>query len=218
VTAALQPTTAALARTGGVEVRLSVPGDWWLLDLDHRTRHRSIAALVDARLSGTAGDRSDDPGVRRLRGDLVALLRRTARDAEQAGAVLCASLSHAEGDEGLGANLLVVVRSLVAEPDGLLAAARARPAGRGADVRPVGLPAAGPAVRLRGIRRERLPGAGRDVEVLSVQYVVPVPGSDATVVLTMTSPSLAYVEPLEELFDALAGTLYAGTEMTGEEQ
>ncbi len=59
-------------RSAPIGVRLALPGNWWLVPLDPRSRHQEIAALVDARLD-------EEPRMLPLRNELVATLRRTAR-------------------------------------------------------------------------------------------------------------------------------------------
>ena len=77
---------------------------------------------------------------------------------------------------------------------------------RGGGVSVVELAQAGPAVRVAGRRTISVDIVGRDVEVTSVQYFVPMPSTSLTAIVTFTSPALQYEEALVPLFDAVAGT------------
>jgi len=194
-------------------VRLRTPPEWWDLPLAARTRHAQIAALVDARVA-------TEPALASRRNDLVAVLRRAARDAANAGAVFCSSLTAGDGRAAAAANLLVVLSGVPGAPVGstggtaaanALQAALAVEIGRdGATSAPqssvVGLPGTGASVRVRALRTVDVTLLGRPVQLLTLQYFVPVP-ADGTAVLTFTSPSLAYADTLARLFDAVAATL-----------
>jgi hypothetical protein len=63
---------------------------------------------------------------------------------------------------------------------------------------------------LRARRRTSIepPGLeGHPVEVESVQYFVPLPGSTDLVLLSFSTPNLGLAEPMVELFDAIAESL-----------
>lgn len=192
-------------------IRIATPDNWWLLPLEEHSRHQAIAALVDERIAL-------EPRIAPMRGELVSRFRRTARDAAASGAVLCASMAMAADDAALSANLLVLVDRIAltengeptTDPSQIELAMRELTAdetgARRGEVRIVELAGAGSAVRVRAHKVVAVSLVNRDVEVLSVQYFVPVPGSLDTAVLTFTSPSLAYEEALVGMFDAMAET------------
>jgi hypothetical protein len=203
------------------ELRLTTPDDWWVLPLDAQTRHQAIARLVEERVTPAEGVSAR--ATTQLRNDLTALLRRTAAEAAEAGGVFCASMVGIDGDAAVSANVLVLVRPIAAtNPDAgattdvaaLAAAMRADPGPTYGDSVPevdvVELPQMGEAVRVKSRRVASVSVLGREVPAVSVQYVVPLPGSPSCIVMTFTSPAFAYEDVLVELFDAIAATLVVG--------
>jgi hypothetical protein len=192
---------------------LITPEIWWDVPLDPKTRHQAIAALVDERVQR-------DPRLADRRDELVSRLRRSAREAADAGGVLCSCMAMLAEDTAMSANLLVLIRLLApdeaadatGDADALLGGLRE---GLDRDVTSAApelglaeLPDAGRAVRLRTVRRTTLPLVDQTLPTLLVQYFVPLPAEDRrTAVVTFTSPSLAYEQPLVEMFDAIAQTL-----------
>ena len=205
---------------GATELRLTTPDDWWVLPLDERTRRQEIARLVAERV--TPPDSVPQRTTTQLRNELTAMLRRTAAEAAAEGAVFCASMAGVDGDAALSANVLVLVRPLSphageapsSDVATLADAMRADPGPTFGDRVPeidvVRLPHAGDAVRIRSHRSASVSVLGREVPALSVQFVVPIPASASSIVMTFTSPALAYEHVLVELFDAIAATLTLG--------
>src|SRR5215475_8009421 len=198
------------------EFTLTVPANWCQLDLDPRTRTATIASLVEERI-GTG----PDPALHEARRELTAMLRRYARQAASRGAVYAALMDQEVEGVSLSASLLVAVGEAprdaagrpVLEPaelgrimTGL--ADDSDPAA--ADRQPAELveTRAGIAARLRRTTDSGVAGTdGHTVVTAETQYFVPVPGTDKVLALTFSTPNLPAREILEELFDAIAGTL-----------
>jgi hypothetical protein len=190
--------------------RLPTPGNWFDLDLDPRTRNQSIAQLVDSRLGG-------DPTLGRRRDEMVRLLRRVAREAAEHNALFASMLSELVENQPMAAGVNVTVAPItvdrgataVNDPRAVQAAlgeASHDPAADGErpEVRLVQL-AAGPAVRVSGMRSTQLPGGGDQSLLTSeVQYFLPVPGSSLMAVITFSTPTVALADRFAELFDAMA--------------
>ncbi len=192
---------------------LITPEIWWDVPLDPKTRHQAIARMVDERVEA-------DPRLADRRDGLVSLLRRSAREAADAGGVLCSCMAMLAEDTAMSANLLVLIKALGSADgsasgtgvDDLLAGLREGFDDDVSSTAPelglVELAEAGRAVRLRTIRRTTLPLADQTLPTLLVQYFVPLPAGDRrTAVVTFTSPSLAYEAPMVEMFDVIAQTL-----------
>jgi len=200
-------TASPRAQTGPVGVRFALPAAWYELDLDPATRAASLAHLVRRRLGG-----GSDPDAVAARRELTARLRRSARAAAEGGSTYAALCDHVVAGVPLSASLLVallpVPRHGPLTPAGLVslltatrAAGAVDPAGAPSrpPVRVVELPA-GVAARVRST--EPVEGT----RTLQVQYLLPVPGATRVAVLTFATPNVAYGEPFEELFDAVART------------
>ena len=183
-----------------------LPTNWELLDLDPRTRDRSVQRMV-RRALGTADH------LARLRHEAVVAYRRMLADAEDHGAFLAASVSeHVEGAV-LAASVLAFLVPLPRDDDGTpmasveeMAATLSQPAEdeRGLEVSIVEL-AVGPAVRVRALVRSDLTGSdGRHPEVQMVRFFVPVPELEGMLVMAFSTPSLFAADAFAELFDALA--------------
>ena len=214
-----EPTDAGgVAEPAGTppEFTLTVPVNWCQLDLDPRTRAETIARLVEERFGAAPGQE-----LREARRELTAMLRRYARQAASRGAVYAALMYQEVEGLSLSASLLVAVGEAprdaagrpVLDPAALgrimsgLADAGAPAA---ADRPPADLfeTPAGTAARLRRTTDSGFAGTdGRTVVTAETQYFVPVPGTDKVLALTFSTPNLPARQILEELFDAIAGTL-----------
>jgi hypothetical protein len=187
------------------QVRASImaSGDWTELDLDPRTRHRSIRRAVRR---AVARSRSLAPDTV----PLIALLDQIVRRADETRAFYCASLVIEDASVGpwVATVMMQVCESGTAPLPptlslpvsercaGLAAAIREDPGWGSASVRVVGLPLVGPAVRLH-MRNDGI----------ILQYIVPLIGGIADVLVTFTCPCPPYAELMTELFDAMAESL-----------
>jgi hypothetical protein len=187
------------------QVRASImaPGDWTELDLDPDTRRTSIRRAVRRAVSRSRSLAADAV-------PLIALLDQISRRADEAHAFYCASLVI---DDPLRGALVATVVMQVCESattplpgvlglpvdkrcTDLVAIIRADPWWSGASARVVALPFVGPAVRLH-IKDDGL----------ILQYIVPLIGGIADVVVTFTCPCPPYAELMTELFDTMAESL-----------
>ncbi len=198
------------------EFTLTLPANWCQLDLDPRTRTETIARLVEERI-GTAPDQA----MRDARRELTALLRRYARQAASHGAIYAALMDQEVGGRSLSASLLVAVGEAPRDAAGApvldpveLGRIMSGLAGAGdpaaADRPPADLveTRAGTAARLRRTTDSGVAGTdGSTVVTAETQYFVPVPGTDKVLALTFSTPNLPARQALEELFDAITGTL-----------
>lgn len=183
--------------------RLAAPANWFTLDLDRRTYRDNIEALIQQRLGS-------GPDHERARRDLFALMERFTSDAIDQGAVQAFLLSDQIGERPLAASLICTVTSTPDTPVIEDVAAGLRSASRRGGHSEIKIVELGDAlaVRARGRRKAALPDASAPtVEVETMQYFVAVPGRDALLILSFSTPDLALAEPYAELFDAMASSL-----------
>jgi hypothetical protein len=177
------------------------------LDLDPRTRRASLNRLVDERL-GT------DPRLANLRRDVLATLGRGSREANEAGAIRASMLIDTLDGVPVSASMvLTVVPALLGDDGTVLTSAETMadqlgttlPGGSdGIAVDVVELPA-GAAARARWheekpVRPSSIQRPGTD----HVQYFLPVPTSDRTLVVAFSTPSVRLTDAFTELFAAIA--------------
>jgi hypothetical protein len=176
---------------------LITPEDWYRIPIQPRERREaSVASLIARQWAGV----DDQPILRRKAEEQV--LGAAEAGAEQGGIVLYLSFLQAAGIP-LSASLLV---SRIPQRLDSLDAVTAL-AGRG-EVTPVTLPGAGQAARTRrSERNRRTKKLGSQYEDTIVEYFVPVPGRDETLMLTFSTPMEPIADALVELFDAIAGSL-----------
>ncbi|MGP3922641.1 hypothetical protein [Streptomyces sp. 8N616] len=178
---------------------LLTPEDWYRIPLQPpERREASVRALIDRQFKGV----DDQPILRR---ESEELLRGAAEaGADKGGVVLYLSFMDVSGVP-LSASLLVsVVKERFRALDTVAALARE---GQG-EVEPVKLPAAGAAARRRRTERSReSKRLGTEFADTVVEYFVPVPGRDETLMLTFSTPLEPIADAMAELFDAVAGTL-----------
>lgn len=208
------------------EFTVTVPANWYQLDLDPRTRTETIAQLVEDRLGA---DRTDV--LRQIRRELTRMLRQYARQAASHGAIYAALMDQVVEGLSLSASLLIAVGEAprdaadrpVLDPAelGRILAGQTEDSGaddrsaddRGADgtERPAADLVeirAGTAARLRRTTNSGFAGSdGSTVLTAETQYFVPVPGTDKVLAMTFSTPNLSVRPALEELFDAIARTL-----------
>lgn len=183
-----------------------LPEDWTVLDLDPRTRDRSIERLVRSAV-GPADH------LARLRRELVVLYRRAIHDAADHAAFFAATMGHTIEGASFGASVLGFLAPLPVGADGALltdvgqlAAALAEPAdGEVARERSMVDLGLGPAVRTRSRVGSGLAGSdGREPAVDVVQFFAPIPQWTTLLVLAFSTPTLVAADAFAELFDALA--------------
>ncbi|MEV6196079.1 hypothetical protein AB0M19_27190 [Streptomyces sp. NPDC051920] len=184
------------------------PEDWYRIPLQpQEQREASVSALIWRQFAGV----DDQPVLRRQAEEH--LTGAALAGADRGGVVLYLSFLAAAGIP-LSASLLV---SRVHERFDSLDVVAAL-AGQG-EVVPVTLPAAGRAARRRRTERSReTKKLGSDFDDTIVEYFVPAPLNDETLMLTFSTPMEPIADAMVELFDAIAGTLrwQARTEGKGE--
>jgi hypothetical protein len=200
-----EASTSAVPR----DLRIATPANWFDLDLKPSTSAESIVRLVDERVGGGA-EQADN------RRELVRILRKATVDAREQQAVFASVLSDViEGRPVAGS----VIVSLAADGTPAPGDAKARVedlqvrlaqpggaiAGAATETREL---IAGWALRARRRMTVEPPGLeGHPVEVESLQYFVPLPGSTDLVLLSFSTPNLGLADPMVELFDAMAESL-----------
>ncbi|MFG3171538.1 hypothetical protein [Streptomyces sp. NPDC048200] len=205
VTPANAPRTAPPA-----DYQLLLPEGWFRLSIDPERRERSVDALLERQFDGI----DNAPHIRReVRG---ALLEQATAAFQDGGIELYISLQQA-GPLTIPASLLV---TLVPMPSGVRMPTVQELARSLSDENPerevtVVELAAGTAVRVR-----RLMGgpdhpapagasgdAGQTLPSVTSDYQLPVPATEAHLLLTFSSPLVQIADAMLELFDAVAGSL-----------
>jgi hypothetical protein len=187
------------------QVRASImaPGDWTELDLDPATRHTSIRRAVRRAMTRSRNLAPDAV-------TLIALLDQIVRRADETRAFYCASLIIEDASVGawVATVMMQVCESATVPPPqtlslpasercaALAAAIRDDLSWSGANVRVVRLPLVGPAVRLQ-MRNDGI----------ILQYIVPLIGGIADLLLTFSCPCPPYADLMTELFDTMAESL-----------
>ncbi|MET9405627.1 hypothetical protein ABZX90_07570 [Streptomyces sp. NPDC002935] len=176
---------------------LITPEDWYRIPLQSQERREaSVSALIRRQFAGV----DDQPVLRRQAEEQ--LMGAALAGVDQGGVVLYLSFLEAAGIP-LSASLLV--SRLHQRFDSLDAVAAL--AGKG-EVAPVRLPAAGQAARRRRTERTRESRKlGSEFDDTIVEYFVPTPGGDESLMLTFSTPMEPIADAMVELFDAIAGTL-----------
>ncbi|MEW2522476.1 hypothetical protein [Actinacidiphila alni] len=211
-------TVAGAATAPPVGVSLAVPETWWEFDVRPEGRDETIRALIDARVRAV-------PELAPYRKDLVALLRRMARDAHDAGALYCGCM--AENFEGVPLTAMVTVTvvgavdgqgtALSTDPQAIAQSLKTITPRREGDawrkVSTVEIPGVGLCARTVGV--EDVPverGDTRTVRMALTQTYIPIPGrSEEIVLVSGASPVLDLAEAFHDIFDAVTGTFrFAG--------
>jgi hypothetical protein len=194
------------ASAGIAGFALTVPSDWFELELRPALREASIKALVHERVRG-------QPQLREARSGIVKLLLDYAERAWAGGARYCACFVQPTAEGPITGAVTVTLTAAPTQPgtvgpltvDGLVAALDgiAAPAARPASV--VEIDEVGPAARTYGVEDVPVPGGGR-VRSVVMQTLLPVPASTDVVLVTGSSPVLWLEEQLLDLFDAVTST------------
>jgi hypothetical protein len=190
---------------------VTVPPSWFEVDLAPATRDAAIACLVDDRVR-------DSAELRPHRSAITGLLREQARQAWEAGARWCAVMVEPTDEGPITASATV---SVVPGPLGQTAGTAAHAAALLAplapktaaseddtwrDVVPVDLDGV-PGARAWGVEDVDLPEDRGWVRTVSLQQLLPVPGSDRVVLLACSSPVLPLADVLHDLFAAIADSV-----------
>ena len=180
-----------MAVQAGAAFGLRIPETWFEFDVWRATRTGDLARMVDQRLA-------DLPELRPRRAVILRGLRQLAEDAERRGAVYCAAAADRIDDDGmLLASLMVFSTAGLPEPalNTVEAIAAQLTATGDYQVRVIDLDA-GRAVRVRASE-----------PIVSMQTLIPIPGSDDILNVVLTSPLVSMAEGLLDLFDAISATL-----------
>lgn len=186
---------------------LRLPQTWFDFDVWRATRTGEITRMVDRRIA-------ELPELRPHRSAILRGLRQLAAEAERRGAVYGAASADRAGDDALLASLMVFTTRGMPEPalntvEAIAAQITAVPrSGRRLDWRDVTLVemAAGRAVRVRAVTTTSADGTAA-LPAVSMQTLIPVPGSERILDVALTSPQLSLAEALLDLFDAISSTL-----------
>lgn len=187
---------------------LSVPDSWFEVDLHPDTRNASIQDLVSRRLR-------DIPELFEHRATIARALRSAARSAYAAGAVYCGTMVQGLDDAVLTATVTVTLIDAPDDKNGvetiaqqLTAIPRSGPDQTWRSVLYTELPEAGRVPRTQGVEDVTMPEGAGWIRTVLMQTFVPVPGPRSTrvAVITCSSPILALVDELLDLFDAVTST------------
>jgi hypothetical protein len=196
---------------------LRVPEDWYELDLDRKSRKKSIEQAVDEQVRA-------NPVLDPAREAIIERLLGFAADAEEKGALAGATLWTVIESVEVAANVMVFSvgrdspRDLETELSDLEAHLGRRSSVDVGDrlVERVTLPA-GAAIRLRVLAessvdptsngRFQAGRGGGGIVVDTVQHWLPVPDAEYILLVSGTTPCLAYGDDLAEVFDSIAGSL-----------
>jgi hypothetical protein len=192
-----------------VRYRLTTPATWRSVDVGR------LVGGDDASLDGAMGA----VGLARFPGgqpdDVHRLTRDTLRAAGSAGALELYVFQQTVDDRSVSSSLLTSVREAISEQDHDdldLLAMRVRVAAAGQqetmdDLSVTALPHAGDALRIERRRWVPLGEGARSVETHELQYLVPVPGVKAVLVLTFSTPNPTVAPAFRRLWDAVAATI-----------
>jgi hypothetical protein len=198
------------AGSGVVGVVVRVPGGWWELPLDPRSRDDEIRALVDER-------RSADPAGVVDRNGLIKVLRDMAGQAAEVGAVYCGGYTEVVDEFVVSATVVVHVirarerggRALLHDPVAIAADIKAfgAPGDRTwRTVENVALPHLGPAARVWGVVPGPTGGRHTAPPVVSMHTICPV-GAGTVVMVEATANAVDLADPFFELFEAITDSI-----------
>jgi hypothetical protein len=195
-------------------IRVWLPRDWHVVDLDPRTANRSVDRFLD-------WCQREVPAFAPYRQETRQALRRVVRQNQAQGVLLLAFLAATRGrpEEPIGASVTLAWQRL---PDGELpppaemsrAIAQSLAAGRYEEgespqsrfVTTVEL-RVGPAAHLRTTQLVPVPWLRARRPVAISQFMVPVPGQPWFGVLTLTSPNLELARGMNVIAEAVARSL-----------
>jgi hypothetical protein len=185
---------------------LSLPPDWFELDVRPWSRDLTIGLLVESKVR-------DQPDLWSHRTELTKILRRQARDAWDSGARYCAGFIIAVEQSIIPGSLTVSVipsPSAGASADAVAKTLSTKEAQEDGDTWSrrtiVMLPHAGHAARREGVIDAPLPNERQAVRAIIQQTFVPL-NNGSLLLVAASSPALDLAQPLLELFDAVVSTL-----------
>lgn len=189
-------TGAAPADDAPTDYGLLLPPGWWRIPAEPVAARRSIRTLLDRRTADLPRD-----AVAQARHEVETRLRELIAGAQDIGALEV--LVPVDPVVGMPVAASCVVTLIPATGAATVDDIAAR-MGEGADEVDVVEIGGGPAVR---IRRRREADGPDDLAAVVVQHVIPVPGSDDTLVFAWSTPMEPFANELAALFDAVAGSL-----------
>jgi len=190
--------------------QLIVPQGWYRIVLDEKHRERGVRTLVDQQFRGL----DNQPVLHR---EATQMLLDLTADAAAGGALEMYLSLIAEGPVLLAGSLLVTYAPATRSRDQEILAPSAADltelaavldeAGSAADPFTVVELPSGPALRRQtGVTDVEYQGEAAP-EAFEVEYMVPVPGTGAFLVLTFSTPLLAIQDAIAGLFDVVAQSL-----------
>ncbi|MDH6217755.1 hypothetical protein [Streptomyces pseudovenezuelae] len=197
-----------------IGINIQVPSTWYEFDVRPATVKLSIRDVVAERVK-------EKPELAEYQADLVRTLKKVARESRKNNVVYSGSMCEIVDNEPMVASLVVSVTEALNETTGETAptslgtlmgvltpiAPGRRPTDTWRRVQPVDLPEAGQAVRTEGIEDIEILDDNRSYRAVMMQTFVPFPGSNPKVaVISASTPQLALVEPMLQLFDVITGT------------
>jgi hypothetical protein len=192
--------------TLGDRFSIVTPEKWVRIDLDPRTRDRSIRAMVKRGLGA-------DDKLARLRQEAIVAYRTFVADAADKGAFLALMVSEIIEDTPMFATMLAFVVPTVTGPDDAVLSTVEEMApvldepGEGERVLETG-PfelGVGPAYRVRALVGSGMHGSdGVEAVADVVRFFVPLAGEPHVLVLTFSTPILGLGDTFAELFDQMA--------------
>lgn len=181
-------------------ISFATPADWIVLNLDDFADRAWVGEAMDARIA-------EEPALAPHRDEFVAQLSDAVGKARAVGTEFVAVLVTTRNEQPVVASVSLTHIRGVEDPVAAAAAhSGAVQSGPGVLATPTPLPVqlpAGTAGRTEHVREYPLPGDAA-LLVLSVQYLIAVPGTDDVAVLTFSSPTLAARAELVARFQAIA--------------
>ena len=220
-----------MAVQAGAGFSLRIPETWFEFDVWRATRTGDLARMVDARLEelpelrphrslilrglrqlaedaerrgavycAAAADRVDDDGMMLaslMVFSTVGMLEPALNSVEAIAAQLIAAGPSSAGSSGTGSSGTGSNGTGSDVPD---------ESAPWREVRVIELDA-GRAVRVRGVSSLESPDGTQRLPIVSMQTLIPIPGSDDVLDVVLTSPLVSMAEGLLDLFDAISATL-----------
>ena len=204
----MSPAAARSGQAPPTGFSITVPANWFEIDVHPDTRNSAINALVTERTRAV-------PALYEHRSALVRALRSAARNAHSNGAAYCGAMVEGFDTALMTASITVSIvqaPDVDAGPDAIRDQLRAIPR-RGDDapwrqVEQADLPHVGTVPRTRGVEDVVLPDGAGWIRAALMQTFVPFPGPALTRValITGSSPILPLAAEFLDLFDAITST------------
>jgi len=180
---------------------ISTPANWTRLDFDTLGDEKEMARQVEAQ---TRAKRQP----KQVSREIARILALAARSQEVAGLVFAAATYETDGKQVLTANVTIVMRGPSEGTPTTLETIAAQLGADPASKRSFGQVnlRGGRALRAETLSAEPSGTPGLDVAMLTVQYFVCTPDESHWAIITCGSPSVAFRDPLERLFDLIANS------------